>query len=108
MFNVVSGTDTSTNIFFIEHSFDGGATFRKRTSFQHSATGDISITTESADSITQEEVEEFKKLLSTNSMYTLRIHSQANNCSSAPVYAVIPAVSTHTYIHKHTHTYLSR
>lgn len=84
-------------IFSIEHSLDGGATFRKRSSFQHnSATGEVSlVTSEGAEmagmSIIQEEVDAFKGLLSKNAMYTIRIHAQANNCSSAPVYAAIPA-----------------
>lgn len=90
---------SSADIFHIEHSLDGGVTFRKRSSFQHSATGEISMET-SSESIIQEEVEAFKALLSTNSMYTLRIiphDAQANNCSSAAVYAAIPAVRMSGY-----------
>ena len=87
-----------TTNFHIEHSLDGGVTFRKRSSFQHNGKGEIAQSSASAEIITQEEIESFKALLATNSMYTLRIHAQADNCSSAAVYAVIPAVRQFTLL----------
>lgn len=92
---------SSADVFLIEHSLDGGVTFHKRSSFQHSATGKISMVTSEEEkngaervSIIQEEVEAFKSLLSTNAMYTLRISEQCSDCTSAAIYAAIPAVRT--------------
>ena len=85
--------------FIIEHSLDGGKTFRERLKFRVGREGDVSIVEEEDEvSILQSEVEDFKNLLTTNSMYTLRINSVDGRRSSPAIYATIPAVSNHYFI----------
>lgn len=82
----------SVSSFRVEHSLDGGATYRERSSFHLNDKGEVSFASESTNSISQQEVEAFKSLLATNSMYMLRIQPQTDSRSVEAVYAAIPAV----------------
>lgn len=90
VFAVLARSVSGSGSFLLEHSLDGGNTFRPRTSFQHSS-GDITITPRAEDSVMKEEIEAFKALLASNDLYMLKIHSQGDNSSSVAVRSAIPA-----------------
>lgn len=89
---VQSGAQAPSLIFYIEHSLDRGVTYKPRTTAQIVPKGDgrFGLSFDDNNSISGSDLEEFKDLLKTNDLYSIRIKSHAQE-----EYAIasIPAVS---------------
>lgn len=82
-------------VFSIEHKLSDGM-FSPRTNIHlvKKSDGKLGLMFPEKNGIFGEEVSSLKKMLSSNDLYTLRIHTRHGNHSSQPILASLPIVSS--------------